>query len=125
VIGYTINQGAGKITYIGADPSPELIGGVLKSAGIEPPVHASNPEWASALYRRDGKYYLFIVNPTDHNGTAVFELTADFGANTAWKIENLVSKTSEIVTSLDDKLSLSTNLSRKDALVLQITRLDQ
>jgi hypothetical protein len=125
VIGYSINQGAGKITYIGADPSPELIGGVLKSAGIEPPVHASNPEWASALYRRDGKYYLFIVNPTDQNGTAVFELTADFGANTAWKIENLVSKTSEIVTSLDDKLSLSTNLSRKDALVLQITRLDQ
>lgn len=125
IIGYTVRQGSGKITYIGTDPTPELILAILKSNGVVLPVQSLNPEWANALYKRGDEYFLFIANPTDFVGTTLFTLTDDFGESMSWVVEDLVAENSETLTSQSWTLSCKVNLNRKDATVLRITKAEQ
>jgi len=106
LIGFTQKQGLGRITYIGSDPTPDLILGVLRSAGTVIPVLSDYPQWANALYKHGKGYVLFIANPTEFNGTAEFSLAENFGELQDWQVENLVSHNSEVVRSREGKLSL-------------------
>lgn len=125
VIGYTLHQGAGKITYVGADPTPDLIMGCLKSFRVHIPVQADNSQWSTALYKKGSDYFLFVTNPTESDGATLIEITEGFEERSEWQIQDLVKESSFVRHSQEGKLSFAASLNRKDATVFQLCRIDR
>jgi hypothetical protein len=64
-IGFSEELGSGRVTYLGVDPSPELIVALHKWAGVAIPSRAHSDGILTALFRRGDSIYLIAVNPTD------------------------------------------------------------
>jgi len=61
-IGFTRPQGKGKLTYLGLQPSPELLSGICQTLGISIPCRAATSGIATGLLRSLDKFFLCVVN---------------------------------------------------------------
>src|SRR5690606_2069289 len=115
-IGYTEQRGAGRLTVIGLQPTPGLLMALHNHYDVPVASRSNIFGITTALYRRDGDYYLIATNDSvDPRGTEVH-----FGrgllADGQWTVENLDTGATRQIT-LQDGVGFFITLPRKDGAI--------
>jgi hypothetical protein len=111
--GYTQCIGKGALTYLGLQPSAELITGLLGALGATLPVRSLTHGVSTALFRREDTYYLAAVNTGRESKAVEILLSADLLRGKRLKIRNLL-----------DKRVMEAQLDRDPLLTLPLPALD-
>lgn len=117
-IGYTIEQGAGRITVIGIAPTPAILQAVLQNLHITLPSQSQTADISTALYERDGDYYLMVTNSGYEAKTARITLNPALVDGAAWHAKNLLGGASPDVH--DNQVTV--NIGASDGLIIQLMR---
>ncbi|MBK8033043.1 MAG: beta-galactosidase [Chloroflexi bacterium] len=111
-IGYTVRRLRGRITVIGLQPTPELLVLLHRQFGVGIPSRSTTPDVTTALFHRDGDYYLIASNVGDEGKTATIQLPAPQSGH--WR--DLVSGT---VVAASGQISVP--VARKDSTMLRLS----
>ena len=90
-IGYVKPFGRGKILHLGIEPSVDVIHGVLRYFKIPAYCRSLTPTVKTALFSRDGVYYLALVHNGDEDKTAVIGIAHLAKLKRKFAIRNLFS----------------------------------
>ncbi|MEW6744956.1 MAG: beta-galactosidase [Planctomycetota bacterium] len=61
-VGYVAERGKGRLVVLGLDPNPALVLAIHHWLGVPTYAHTEAPEVRTALFRREGSYYLVATN---------------------------------------------------------------
>jgi len=111
-VGYTVRRLRGRITVIGLQPTPELLILLHRQFGVTIPSRSTTANVTTALFHRDGDYYLIASNVGDEGKTANIQLPAP--QNGQWRDMlngNVVAAAGQI----------NLPLARKDSTILRLS----
>jgi hypothetical protein len=118
-IGYTESRGRGCLTVIGLLPSPPLLLALYEYLNLRLPSYSLTPQISTALFRRDGEFYLVAVNNGDEDKIADVILNEDLMESPSWQARDLVSR-QEWTANLHEHCHLTFPMPRKDGVILQL-----
>jgi hypothetical protein len=116
-IGYTEERGHGCLTMIGLSPSPELLLALYEHLKVSLPSHSLTPQVSTALFRRNGEFYLVAVNNGNEDKMTDVMLDKNLLEMPSWKARNLANGR-EWTINLHDHLTFPAP--RKDGVILQL-----
>jgi hypothetical protein len=121
-VGYTRLMGQGRLTYLGLQPSKDLILGLLDAYQVEIPVHALTPGFASSLFQQKGTYYLMLVNLGSEERCAELALSPRLLQGKSPRFKDLLRPSQAWVASRAQGHIYCSPIPGKDAAVYEITR---
>jgi hypothetical protein len=112
--GFTLERGSGRVTFIGLQPSPDLLAALHQQFGVSIPSQAAGV--TTALFRRGDDYYLLASNVGNEDKSAEVALSDMTGA---WTVRDLLSgRVRQAVIAPETPLTIF--LPRKDSTVLHL-----
>jgi hypothetical protein len=117
--GYSVEVGTGRVTVLGIAPTPPVILGLLAHLGTVLPCRSQTAGVTSALYERDGAYYVMVANAGQEAKTARIDLDPAFIGSGVWQAENLLDAGSAPLLS-DHHLTV--NIGPGDGIVVRLSR---
>ena len=121
IVGFTKRLGKGKLTYLGLQPSRELITGICLSLGIPISCRAAIPEVATGLYRSPDQFFLCAVNLGQETKTVEVVLSSDIFKELPYQASDLIDSQSP-ATYLTKPARLFLHLPGKDATVIALSK---
>ncbi|HET6822882.1 MAG TPA: beta-galactosidase [Anaerolineales bacterium] len=118
-IGYTEERGRGCLTVIGLSPSPELLLALHEHLHVRLPSRSLASQVSTALFRRDGEFYVFAVNDGQEDKIADVLLDGNLLELPVWRARNLVSG-QEWSINLRDYDHLTFPVPRKDGIIVHL-----
>jgi len=119
-VGYVQSRGKGKIMVLGLRPTPELLRAIHGYFGI--PVYAISeiPVVKTALFRRDNRFYLVVVNNGEEDLTASIRIAhPDLPRKArAWDVR--ADRALPLLPQQDQIVSLHVPIGRKDGTIVEI-----
>ena len=73
-VGYREKRGKGEMAVIGVRPSPELVTALHRYLDVAVPIIASPASVKPALFQRDGKYFVVVLNMADQPAIASLDI---------------------------------------------------
>jgi hypothetical protein len=119
MIGYTEERGRGCLTVIGLSPSPELLFALHEHLQVRLPSRSLASQVSTALFRRDGEFYVFAVNNGQEDKVADVVLDGILFELPAWRAQNLVSG-QEWSINLHESNHLTFPVPRKDGVIVHL-----
>lgn len=119
-IGYTQTRGAGRLTVLGAQPTPELL--VMLHRQFETPIlcRSKTGGVTSALFRRGAAFYLIATNTGTEGKTAEIEVAPELFSAGEWRIEDMLTgQTRTANIAADGRIYAA--LARKDGTILRLS----
>jgi hypothetical protein len=121
ITGFTKNLGKGKLTYVGLQPSGELLTGICRTLGIPISCRAAISEVATGLYRSPDQFFLCAVNLGQEERTVEVALDPDLFQDMPYQANSLVdSQAPAIYLTKPPRLFL--RLPGKDATVVSLSK---
>lgn len=120
-IGFTRPQGKGKLTYLGLQPSPELLSGICQAFGISIPCRAATSDIATGLFRNLDKFFLCVVNLGREEKSIEVRLNPQILGDALYQACDLVSSEASVVY-LAKPAAIFLRLPGKDATVIELTK---
>ena len=121
-IGFTRPQGKGKLTYLGLQPSRELLSGICQILGISIPSQAATSDIATGLFRSPDKFFLCVVNLGQEEKTIEVRLDPQILGDAPYQARDLVSGQKVDYLPMPPRIYL--HLPGKDATVAMITSIE-
>jgi hypothetical protein len=118
-LGFTRRVGRGRLTFIGLEPSPELILVLHEFAGVTAPARALTPDACAALFRRGDAFFLVVTNAGNENKVIEIALDVSLFAADRYQLEDLVRGDATRVNR-EQLARTYVSLPRKDATVVRI-----
>jgi hypothetical protein len=120
-------MGRGRLTFIGLEPSPELILALHEFAGVTAPARALTPDACAALFRRGDAFFLAVTNAGNEDKAIEIaldvslwpEVRAILFAADRYQLEDLVRGAATQVNR-EQLARAHVSLPRKDATVVRI-----
>ncbi len=119
-IGYTEPRGAGRLTVIGLQPTPGLILALHHHYNVPVASRSNISGITTALYRRDGDYYLIATNDSVDPRGAEVHFGHGLLADGQWTVENLDTGAIRQIT-LQDGVGCFITLPRKDGAIFRLS----
>lgn len=120
-IGFTRLQGKGKLTYLGLQPSRELLSGICQMLGISIPSWAATSDIATSLFRSLDKFFLCVVNLGREEKSIEVRLDPQILGDAPYQARDLVSCDASVVY-LAKPARIFLRLPGKDATVIELTK---
>ena len=119
-IGYLKTLGKGKILHLGLEPTKDLLLEILRFFGIPFYSNSLTKDVKTALFSRNGLYYLVAVNNgrEDKSATVSFEVPGK--KLKRFRLTNLFDGSSQMCTAQNQKGSYTVELPRKDGRIFEI-----
>lgn len=118
-VGYQKKVGKGYLLHLGVEPNKELILTVLKYFHIQLSSNSTTRDVKTALFKRNGRYYLVAVNNGNEDKNANVRLMLSAGRAKQILTTDLLSGEST-ERSLHAHLSIAFDIPRKDGKVIEI-----
>ncbi len=119
IVGFTRWVGSGRLTYLGLQPTAQLIAALYPYLNISIPARSLTPGITTALYSRKDQTYLMIVNTGVEAKAAELRLDPGRFAGKKLLLKELVSK-KEWSAFCEEGLLLLPSIPGKDAAVYRI-----
>ncbi len=120
-VGYTRQQGQGRLTVLGLQPTPELLLEIHRVLEVPIPCRSLTSGVVATLFRRGDAYYVFAVNSGDEGKAAEIAFGGGTIADGRWLAEDLIAGRSAPVVIVGGR-GLAVSLPRKDGTVIRLTR---
>ena len=120
-VGFTQSIGSGKLTYLGLQPSKELLSAISARLGIPIPSQAGSPDVSTGLFRGGQDFTLCVVNNGHEDKSVAIKLDARVFRESMYRAYDLVSGEEKVVY-LPEPPSIVLYLPGKDARVVKITQ---
>lgn len=120
-VGFTQAVGNGKLTYLGLQPTPQLVRAIFALLGIVSPARATCTGVSTGLFQREADFYLCAVNHGVEEKSVTIELDPRLFANASFQVNDLIGGGSQDL-SFSDSPSLVLSLPGKDATLVRISR---
>ena len=121
LVGFTKSLGKGKLTYLGLQPSAQLLKELFRILRIPNFSQATSPEVVTGLFEGDQDYFLFVVNHGQEAKSIVVKLDNKTFSENSYQAFDLVMGDSKVVY-FPESTSLVLHLSGKDATVIKLTQ---
>lgn len=118
-IGYTEERGRGCLTVIGLSPSPELMLALHDHLQVRLLSRSLAPQISTALFRRNGEFYMFAVNDGQEDKIAEVVLDPSVLEPSVWRARNLVGG-QEWTVNLHESDHLIVPVPRKDGVIVHL-----
>ena len=112
-------MGRGRLTFIGLEPSPELILALHEFAGVTAPARALTPDACAALFRRGDAFFLVVTNVGNEDKVIEIALDVSLFAADRYQLDNLLRDNATQVNR-EQLARAYVSLPRKDATVVRI-----
>jgi hypothetical protein len=90
IVGCTQIIGKGNLTYLGIQPSGDLLTGLLEALGAPIPARSLTPGVSTGLFRRETTFYLMAVNTGRESKAFETRLSPEFFGRKRLEIRNLL-----------------------------------
>lgn len=118
-IGYTVQRGTGRITVIGLQPSPGLLLALHRYLGIPIASRSRTATVSTALFSRDGEYYIVASNTGNEDKTADIELAPGLLNAGRLQVEDMTNGRRWAI-DVTEAAIVSSPLSTKDGTILRL-----
>jgi hypothetical protein len=119
-VGYTETRGQGRLTVVGLQPSPALLLALHDYFGVPIACRSNVGDVVTALYQRDGHYYVIATNDGNEGKGAEITFGDSLLTDGQWTVENLDSGKAKTVY-LRNGTGLTITLPRKDGAIFKLT----
>jgi len=121
LVGFTQSFGKGKLTYLGLQPSQQLLTGIFRILGIPIPSKATSPEVVTGLLRREQDFYLCVVNNGKEAKSVEVKLDDKIFKGARYQALDLFA-TEAGATYLQESTRVILHLPGKDATIIQLSQ---
>jgi hypothetical protein len=120
-IGFTQTIGKGKLTYLGLQPTRQLIRAVFTLLGMTYPSQTDCADVSTGLFQRGDHFYLCVVNCGNEEKSITIHLYARLFGHASLQVDDLIGGSSQDL-SISHPARLVLSLPGKDATIVKISR---
>jgi hypothetical protein len=118
-VGYSIGRGQGRLTIIGMQPTPGLLLALHEQFNVPLPCRAYTSAITTALFSRDGGFYLFASNAGNEDKSTEVVFAPNLFSPGKWSVQDLVSGHMIDMDGASDA-RINVTLPRKDATIFHL-----
>jgi hypothetical protein len=120
-VGTTIERGRGRITLVGLPPSPALLLALQRQFAVPVGCRSLVPGIASALFERDGEWFVLATNDGEEAKAALFELAPGLLRDGEWRVADLLTGAQSTIMLRGGGV-VPAFIPAKDGVALRLTR---